>query len=142
MKSSLIGIQIPRCNSSLRNYHLGTPGWLSGWASAFGSGHDPSLRIESHIEIPVRSLLLPLCLYLSLCLPWINKKTLKKKKRNYHLSSFSIVSIYTAVWKGFWILFLFPAVRPDSLQQQTECINTMRIQLLSIKLDLKFRQKC
>ena len=27
----------------LKNSFPGTPGWLSGWASAFGSGHDPGV---------------------------------------------------------------------------------------------------
>ena len=52
----------------------GIPGWLSSWASAFGSGYDPDLRIKSHIRLPMRSLLLSLSvsLLLSLYLSWIN----------------------------------------------------------------------
>ena len=42
-----------------RNLFWGTPGWLS-WVPAFGLGHDLGSRIESHIGIPARSLLLPL----------------------------------------------------------------------------------
>ena len=58
---------------SLKMLVIGTPGWLSDWASAVGSGCDPG--IESHIGLPVRSLLLllPVSLPLSLCLSWINK---------------------------------------------------------------------
>ena len=37
----------------------GTPGWLSSWTSAFSSGLYPGPGIESHIRLPVRSLLLP-----------------------------------------------------------------------------------
>ena len=48
---------------------IGMPGWLSGWASAFGSGCDPGvLGIESHIGSPQGTCFsLCLCLYLSLC---------------------------------------------------------------------------
>ena len=58
----------------------GTPRWLSSWASAFGSGCDPSPGIEFRIRLPVRSLLLPLpmSLPLILCLLWINKSFFKK----------------------------------------------------------------
>ena len=46
---------------------LGMPGWLSGWASAFHSGHDLGLGIESHVGLPTGSLLLPLPISLPLC---------------------------------------------------------------------------
>ena len=39
---------------------IGTPGGLSGWASAFGQGMTPGPGIKSRIRLPVRSLLLPL----------------------------------------------------------------------------------
>ena len=29
-----------------KHVSAGTPGWLSGWASAFGSGHDPGLGLS------------------------------------------------------------------------------------------------
>ena len=49
----------------------GMPGWLSGWAPAFGSGRDPGVwdRVPhwAPCEEPA-SLCLCLCLYLSLCL--------------------------------------------------------------------------
>ena len=61
-------------NLSLRKRSLGTTGWLSGWGADF-RGNDLHLlgsRIEFHIQLPVRSLLLPLPvslpLSLSLCL--------------------------------------------------------------------------
>ena len=61
---------------------LGAAGWLSDWASAFGSGHDPGVLGSSPASgSPPRSLLLPLpvSLPLSLCLSWINN-ILKKKE--------------------------------------------------------------
>ena len=51
----------------LKIHYIGTPGWLSGWGSAFGSGHDPGPQIEFHIGLPARSLLLPLPVSASLC---------------------------------------------------------------------------
>ena len=43
----------------------GTPGWLSGWASAFHSGRDPpGPGIKSPIVLPIGSLFLPLPLSL------------------------------------------------------------------------------
>ena len=52
----------------IKNWMSGMPGWLSGWAFAFGSGHDPGPGIESCIGLPMGSLLLPLCLCFSVCL--------------------------------------------------------------------------
>ena len=51
----------------LEIWHWGMPGWLSGWASAFGSRHDPG--IETYIGLPAWSLLLllPVSLPISLC---------------------------------------------------------------------------
>ena len=43
---------------------IGTPGWLSGWAQVM----IPESRIESHIRLPVRNLLLPLPVSLPLSL--------------------------------------------------------------------------
>ena len=58
------------------------PGWLRGWASAFDSGCDPGVWIQSHIELLVGSLLLSLLnllpLSLSLSLTLINKIIIKK----------------------------------------------------------------
>ena len=50
---------------------LGAPGRLHGWASAFGSGHDPGVLGWSPHQVPVRSLLLPLPMSLPLSL--VNK---------------------------------------------------------------------
>ena len=44
---------------------LGTPGWLSGQASAFGSGCDPRSRDRVPHQVPAWSLLLPLPLSVS-----------------------------------------------------------------------------
>ena len=51
------------------------PGWLSGWASIFSSGHDPGVLESSPASGSLWSLLLPppISLPLSLCLSWINK---------------------------------------------------------------------
>ena len=50
----------------IRNPLVGMPGWLSGWAPAFGSGRD--LWMESRIGLPARSLLPPLPVSLPLSL--------------------------------------------------------------------------
>ena len=36
--------------ASIKNLIIGAPGWLSGKASAFGSGHDPVLHLVPHRE--------------------------------------------------------------------------------------------
>ena len=56
----------------------GTPGWLSGWASAFGSGRDPGVVESSPTSGSLRreSLLLPLPVSLLLYV----SRELKKKK--------------------------------------------------------------
>ena len=62
---------------------VGAPGWLSGWVSAFGSGHDPGVLGSTPISgsLAGRLLLpLPMFLPLSLCFSWINKIFKKKKK--------------------------------------------------------------
>ena len=51
-----------------------TPGWLSGWVSAFGSGHDPGVLGSSPNQAPCmepasHSVSLPF----SLCLSWIKR---------------------------------------------------------------------
>ena len=54
----------------------GTPEGLSGWASTFGSGHDPGVQgpgIESCIGLPRGSLLLPLPVSLLLSESLMNK---------------------------------------------------------------------
>ena len=57
------------------------PGWLSGWASAFGSECDPGVLGLSPTSASPHGgcFSLCLCLCLSLCFSWINK-ILKKKK--------------------------------------------------------------
>ena len=52
-----------------------TPGWLSSWASAFGSGHNPGSwdRVLHQALCSAGSLLLPLPMSLPLSLSWINK---------------------------------------------------------------------
>ena len=37
-----------------KNANLGAPGWLSGWASAFGSGHDPGIQAWVLHQAPCR----------------------------------------------------------------------------------------
>ena len=61
------------CKMELIMVVMGMPGWLSDWASAFGSGHDPGAH-----RLPAWSLLLALLvsLPLSLCFSWINKENL------------------------------------------------------------------
>ena len=75
---------------------IGEPGWLSGWASAFGSGHDPGSwdQVLHRAPCSVGSLLLPfppahaLSCYLccSLCLSQKNKYNLNFLKMNSILS--------------------------------------------------------
>ena len=69
---------------------LGTPGWLSGWVSAFASGRDPGVLGWSPTSRSPQgtcfSLCLCLCLSLSLCLSWINKIF----KKNTKLSGFRL----------------------------------------------------
>ena len=36
----------------LKFANIGTPGWLSSWASTFGSGDDPGIWVKSHIRKP------------------------------------------------------------------------------------------
>ena len=45
---------------------FGTSGWLSGWASAFGSGHDPGIWGWSPTSGSLRGACFSLCLYLCL----------------------------------------------------------------------------
>ena len=52
-----------------RNSNWGVPGCLSGWASAFGSGHDPGVLGSG----PTSGSPWGACFCLSLCLSWINK---------------------------------------------------------------------
>ena len=52
---------------------LGRPGWLSSWASAFGSGRDPRVWDRAHIGLPTGSLLLPVPTSLPLFVPLMNK---------------------------------------------------------------------
>ena len=45
---------------------IGTPGWLSGWAVAFGLGPDPRIQDQVPHRAPVGSLLPPLPVALTL----------------------------------------------------------------------------
>ena len=40
-ESLLFPLKLVAISQLSKPWGLGTPGWLSGWASAFGSGHDP-----------------------------------------------------------------------------------------------------
>ena len=65
--------------SSRNLSYNGTPGWLSNWASAFGSGCDPRVPGSSPASGSLHGacfsslFLCTLPLSLSLCLSWINK---------------------------------------------------------------------
>ena len=50
------------------------PGWLSGWASTFDSGHDPKARIEPYIRVLSGSQLLPLPMSLPLHVSFMNNE--------------------------------------------------------------------
>ena len=51
----------------LRCKEWGTPGWLSGWASPFGSGHDPGVLRSSPASSSPQGACFSLCLCLPLC---------------------------------------------------------------------------
>ena len=60
----------------LKGARVRTSGRLSGWASAFGSGHDPRVPGSSPTSGSLHGACFSLGLYLlppSLCLSWINK---------------------------------------------------------------------
>ena len=62
-----------------KSLYCGAPGWLSGWASAFGSGHDPGVLGSSPTlgSLCGACFCLCLCLCPFLCLSWIKIKSLK-----------------------------------------------------------------
>ena len=64
-------------------FESGTPGWLSGWASAFGSGHDPRFRDQIPHWAPCKEPASPsaMCLPLSVCLSWIDKNKILKNNQ-------------------------------------------------------------
>ena len=62
----------------IKDFISGTPGWPSGRASAFDSGHNPRVPGSSPILISLHGACSPSA-PLSLCVSWINK-ILKKKK--------------------------------------------------------------
>ena len=70
----------------------GTPGWLSCWASAFGSGGDPGVMGSSLHQGPRREPTSPsayISASFSSCLLWINKQNLFKKFQSnqaFHIS--------------------------------------------------------
>ena len=55
---------LSQINKILKKKKRGMPGWLSGWASAFGSGHDPRVPRLS----PTPGSLCGTCFSLCLCL--------------------------------------------------------------------------
>ena len=67
--------------------HQGTPGWLSGWVSAFGSSHNPRVLGSSPTSgSPWEACFsLCLCLYLSLHISHEKNKIFKKKKEDFSL---------------------------------------------------------
>ena len=67
------------------------PGWLSGWASAFGSGCDPRVMGSSLTSGSLQGICFSFCL--SLCLSLINKLSLKKWKghENFHWMWFIVI---------------------------------------------------
>ena len=70
----VIGCQL---KGKLNQEMVGAPGWLSGWALAFGSGRDPGVLGSSPTSrLPTGSLflLLPVSLSLSMCLSRIKNK--------------------------------------------------------------------
>ena len=57
-----------------KGYFLGTTGWLSGRASAFGPGRDPGVQGSSPISGSQRGACFScLCFCLSLCVSLMNK---------------------------------------------------------------------
>ena len=56
----------------------GTPEWFRGWASAFGSGRDPGVQGLSPASGSLHGACfsLCLCLFLFLCVSWLNKLNL------------------------------------------------------------------
>ena len=75
--------------SPCKKIQHGMPGWLSGWASAFGSGWDPRVLESSPASGSPQGACFSLCLCLcSLCVSheWIKKK--KKKKSFFFLRLF------------------------------------------------------
>ena len=92
------------CEFYLKIFSIGTPGWLSSWASAFGSGRDP--RIESHsgsLHGACFFLCLCLCLSLSLCLSWINKMFFFKII--FHLFCFLNSTWVKSLIVFFWLIY-------------------------------------
>ena len=80
-------------------YKLGMPGWLSGWAPAFGSGRDPRIRDQVLHWAPCEEPASPSAYIsaspLNLCLSLINIKKIKKTRKlhdTFHYNStFSIL---------------------------------------------------
>ena len=92
----------------------GTPGWLSSWVSAFGSGHD--LRVLG--LIPSSGSLQEvcfscLCLPLSVCLSRVNKLNLKKKFLKIERDRKIATAFRSKMWiqgKRFMLPLVFPSV--------------------------------
>ena len=101
----------------------GTPGWLSGWASAFGSGHAPRVLGSSSTLCSLHGACFFLCpcLCLSLCVSyeWKNKIFLKKvlpTNRTYPLqllfSEFKLWCVFRHFKTTCIMMLYFMFIRP------------------------------
>ena len=88
------------------------PGWLSSWASAFGSRHDPRDPGLSLTSGSQQGACPSLCL--SLSLSWINKSLKKKKEKNFNLQRYfrnSVRVFCKCLWlRGSFALPICPQV--------------------------------
>ena len=92
------------------NHRVGAPGWLSDWASAFGPGRDPGvLGLSPTSGSPERACF---SLFLSLCLSWIDKKILKRRKKKRNQS----INYNTFLWLHSEHGFLCPVVASECWQ--------------------------
>ena len=74
LSPSLLLRRSPGDSHAFKNLGSGMPGWFSGWASAFSSGHDPGVPGSSPPSGSLWGVFFSLCLCLwLLCLSWINK---------------------------------------------------------------------
>ena len=80
----------------------GIPGGLSGWASAFGSGHDPGVLGSSPSSGSLQggAASPSACASASLCVSheWINKILKKKKRISVKKNVFCLLSQDTAIY--------------------------------------------
>ena len=85
----------------------GIPGWLSGWASAFGSGRDPRVLGSSPASGSCRESASPLPVSLFLCLSWINKILKRQKSRADGIFTSCIGTQFWVFEHQFRFLFFF-----------------------------------